>query len=82
MTGKITIRAQEFLDSPEGIRAYEELVAMAKNVSYNTNSTYSPRSDNGDLSFVDKHMTYLCSHQGMNAAQYVSNLRLITKINN
>jgi len=81
MTMKLTIRAQEFLGSPEGVSAHEALIAMVNDTTYNTASSYSPRSDDGNLSFIDKHMSYMCAHQGLNAAQYVSNLRLLTKIN-
>ena len=75
-----TQRAKDFLVSPEGLAAYADLIEMEKDKGYKTVSTYSPSSENGDLSFIDKHMNYLSSHAAVNAAQYVSNLRLITKI--
>jgi hypothetical protein len=75
-----TQRAQEFLVSSEGLAAYAALVEMESNAGYKTLATYSPRSENGHLSFIDKHMGYLCTHLGVNADQYVSNLRLITKV--
>ena len=75
-----TQRAKDFLTSAEGIAAHADLVAMEKDKGYKTVATYSPASENGHLSFIDKHMNYLSSHASVNAAQYVSNLRLITKI--
>jgi hypothetical protein len=75
-----TQRAKDFLTSADGIAAHEVLTEMMNDKGYKTVSTYSPSSENGDLSFIDKHMNYLSSHTGVNASQYVSNLRLITKI--
>jgi len=75
-----TQRAQEFLQSEEGVAAYDELLKMVGDTSYNTTSTFSPAAENGNLLFVDKHMNYLCTHLGVNTNQYLSNLRLITKV--
>lgn len=75
-----TQRAKDFLASPEGIAAHAELIEMENDKNYKTVSTYSPSSEDGCLLFIDKHMNYLSSHAGVNAAQYVSNLRLITRI--
>ena len=75
-----TQRAKDFLTSAEGIEAYANLMAMVSDKGYKTVSTYSPSSEDGNLLFIDKHMNYLSSHAGVNANQYVSNLKLITKI--
>ena len=75
-----TQRAQDFINSEAGKEAYEELLRMVKDDSHNTNSTFSPSAEDGNLMFVDKHMGYLCTHLGVNASQYLSNLRLITKV--
>ncbi len=75
-----TGRAQAFLDSEAGQAIYDELIAMVNDEGYNTTSTFSPGAENGSLLFVDKHMNYLCSHLDVNANQYLSNLRLITKV--
>ncbi|MES2631305.1 MAG: hypothetical protein V4611_05100 [Patescibacteria group bacterium] len=75
-----TQRAKDFLNSPEGEEAYANLLRMVSDVQYSTEPTYSPSSEDGRLLFIDKHMNYLCSHTGVNAMQYVSNLQLITKI--
>ncbi len=53
---------------------------MVNDESYNTASTFSPSAENGNLLFIDKHMNYLCGHLDVNATQYISNLRLITKV--
>ncbi len=75
-----TQKAKDFLTSAEGEAAYAELMNMVNDKNYSTVSSYSPSSENGNLLFIDKHMNYLSSHSGVNALQYVSNLKLITKI--
>lgn len=75
-----TQRAQEFLESEEGRTAYVELLKMVEDNGYNTTSTFSPSAKDGSLLFIDKHMNYLCTHLDVSANQYLSNLRLITKI--
>lgn len=75
-----TQRAQEFLKSEEGQAVYAELCKMVDDEAYNTVPTFSPSAEGGQLLFIDKHMGYLCSHLGVNADQYISNLRLITKV--
>lgn len=75
-----TQRAQLFLESPEGIAAYQELIKMVENDEYNTTSTFSPSAQDGNLAFIDKHMSYLCAHLNVNTTHYLSNLRLITKV--
>ena len=75
-----TQRAQDFLKSEAGIQAYTELLRMIGDDSYNTASSFSPSAEDGTLSFIDKHMSYLCSHLSVDASQYLSNLRLITKV--
>lgn len=75
-----TQRAQEFLKSEEGRAVYDELLKMVDDTTYNTVSTFSPSAEDGNLLFIDKHMGYLCSHLAVNSSQYLSNLRLITKV--
>lgn len=75
-----TQRAQEFLKSEAGVAAYTELVKMLEDDNYNTVSSFSPSAEDGKLLFIDKHMNYLCTHLSVNANQYLSNLRLITKV--
>lgn len=75
-----TQRAQEFLKSEAGLAAYSELLKMIEDENYKTVSSFSPSAEDGTLLFIDKHMNYLCTHLGVNANQYLSNLRLITKV--
>ena len=70
-------------ESEEGLQILEELKAMAKNVAYNTGSSYSTDttaySDNL-MPFVDKHMRYLIAHPSVDTAHYLANLRLMTRV--
>lgn len=74
-----TIKAQDFLKSEEGMTVYNELLKMIDDANYNTDSSFSPSAEGGVLLFIDKHMNYICTHLDMDANQYLSNLRLITK---
>ncbi len=72
-----------FLESAEAVSVKERLLSMAANIDYSTTSTYS--SDGGkypdhQMSFVDKHMSYLASHPSVNPEQYLANLRLMSRI--
>lgn len=75
-----TQKAQEFIKSEAGQAVLVELLKMVEDSSYNTVSTFSPSAEDGTLLFIDKHMNYLCTHLSVNANQYLSNLRLITKV--
>lgn len=75
-----TQRARTFLKSEEGIAAYQELLKMVEDDSYNTESTFSPSHSEGNLPFIDKHMEYLCNHLNVKTEHYLSNLRLITRV--
>ncbi|QQS64487.1 hypothetical protein IPO96_02780 [Candidatus Saccharibacteria bacterium] len=71
-----------FYESEEGIEAKKLLEAMAENVSYNTESSFSANTNlypDHEMSFVAKHMAYLQLHPGTDPKQYISNLRLMTK---
>jgi hypothetical protein len=72
-----------FPESEEGIRTKQELRLMVTDMSYTTESGYNANvllyPDN-DISFVDKHMRYLSEHQNVNPQQYLSNLRLMTRV--
>ena len=72
-----------FDDSQEGILARNELTAMAVSDNYTTKSSYAANTllyPNNVMSFVDKHMSYLRDHSTVDPRQYVSNLKLMTKI--
>jgi len=73
----------DFYESEVGISVEKELHAMAADIKYSTDASYS--TDGGNYSdhlrpFVDKHMQYLASHPTVDPAHYLANLRLMTKI--
>jgi hypothetical protein len=70
-----------FFESSEGIWLRSELIAMVASTDYNTRSTYTALS-NDALLFVDKHMNYMSNYPNLNHRQYLSNLKLKTKLHN
>lgn len=72
-------RTKQFLESEQGALLRIELVNMTKSRKYNTRSMYSTLDKDG-ITFVDKHMKYMSMYPSLNCAQYVSNLKLMTKI--
>ncbi len=59
------------------------LEAMVLDKSYNTESSYSSNSElypDNVQSFIDKHMNYINTHPDTNIEHYLSNLRLMTRI--
>ncbi len=70
---------QAFIKSEKGVALRAELEAMVKSRKYNTR-LYSLTSDPKGVHFIEKHMTYMSSYLTMDHMQYVSNLRLMTKI--
>jgi hypothetical protein len=77
MTTKLTKRT--FLDSEKAKLLRDELTTMVKSKDYNTQALYSPAEGDGNQ-FVEKHMTYMSEYLGMDHWQYISNLKLKTKI--
>jgi len=72
-----------FFDSEEGNEVRRELRQMAADSGYTTESSYNANDvlyPGHDMSFVQKHMHYLNTHQNVNPQQYLSNLRLMTKV--
>jgi hypothetical protein len=70
---------RRYLASEEAILAREQLQGMMADPRYNTSSSYSVHQADG-ITFVDKHLAYLSEHPKLNAREYLSNLRLMTKI--
>ncbi len=72
----------DFFASEESIPILEALEAMLADDAYHTDPSYSANtvlhSDN-QVSFVDKHMSYLRDHPTVDPKQYVSNLRLMMR---
>lgn len=71
-------RAKAFSESAQGILIRKELVKMAKSKDYNTVTMYSVVDPNGQ-SFVEKQMRYMSQFPTINHAQYVANLKVMTK---
>lgn len=68
------------MNSSRGLELRDELVKMTESKNYNTQSTYSTIDKDG-LTFVDKHMRYMSQFPLLNCEQYLSNLKLKTKVN-
>lgn len=71
---------QKFLDSELADTIRAELQRMVDDPQFNTENSYSPSSVER-LEFIDKHMGYLSRHLSLNPNHYLSNLRLMTRIN-
>jgi hypothetical protein len=72
-----------FKESELGVEIKQALIAMASDTRFNTVSSYSSNTTTYPdhlISFVDKHMEYLENHPTTDPGQYVSNLRLMTRI--
>lgn len=74
---------RDFYISEEGIKVAEELRLMVTDEAFMTGSSFSANTEKyGDnlIPFVDKHMAYLRDHPTINSRQYLSNLRLKTRL--
>lgn len=72
-----------FYDTEEAASAKKKLLVMVDDTTYNTESSYSANLDtypDNRIPFVDKHMSYLKAHPAIQPDQYISNLRLMTRI--
>ncbi len=72
-----------FFESEEGVMVKGALDQMAVDKTYNTSPSYSAniiQNPDNLISFTDKHMNYLNSHPKIDPQQYISNLRLMTKV--
>ena len=76
----LTTKTKNFLASQQAIDIREELTRMTEDPNYNTRPTYSAAAK-GDVTFVERHMSYLSLHLSVNPEHYLSNLKLITKYN-
>lgn len=72
-------RYKAFSESPEGKLIREMLIKMVNSGSYNTVSSYSTRNPDG-VTFIEKQMRYMCQYPTMNRMQYISNLKMKTKM--
>ncbi len=72
-----------YYTSEEGIEVIEALKSIAASNLYNTGVSYSSNTQeypDNKMPFVDKHMRYLNAHPNLDPMQYISNLRLMTRI--
>lgn len=71
------------MDPEKAIEVRNALRLMEKDLSYQTDSGYSSNESlypDNNIPFVEKHMNYLAEHRNVNPEQYLSNLRLMTRI--
>lgn len=74
---------RQFLISELADSLREDLQAMVDDPQYNTQLRYSYAAVGADGSgFVVKHIEYMSNHLQMDHKQYVSNLKLMTKLTN
>lgn len=73
----------DFFNSETGSEVKQQLVSMANDTTYNTSSGYSANTQlypDNLMTFVEKHMAYLNTHPNLDTAQYMANLRLMTRL--
>jgi hypothetical protein len=78
-----TYKKINFFETLAGIRARQLLAEMVADTSFKTETYYSANvvlHPGNQMSFVDKHMEYLRAHPSTDPEQYISNLRLMTRI--
>lgn len=76
-------RRERFLSTIEGEEAKQMLLKMATDAGYSTDTSYSANSSlypDNRMPFVDKHIDYLAMHPTIDPIQYISNLRLMTRV--
>ena len=74
---------RQFLTSEAAESLREDLQAMVDDPQYNTQLRYSYAATMPDGSgFVVKHIEYMSNHLQMDHKQYISNLKLMTKLTN
>ena len=69
----------EFLKSEKAELLRGELQKMVDDPRYNTKLRYS-LVETDESYFVTKHMDYMSAHLKMDHNQYISNLKLMTKV--
>jgi hypothetical protein len=73
------------MDAEKAHEVREALAVMEKDLTYQTDSGYSSNESlypDNNVPFIEKHMNYLAEHKNVNPEQYLSNLRLMTRIRN
>lgn len=70
---------QQFLVSDIAEEIKQQLALMEESPGYHTRTSYSP-SKAEETSFTDTHIEYLSKHPNVKPSEYMSNLRLKTKL--
>lgn len=71
------------LDATEEAEILATLKKMEADIVYNTESKYHNNSEkypDNEISFSETHMAYLKRYPAINPDQYISNLKLSTKL--
>lgn len=71
-----------FYTSDEGNDTKKLLESMIESNEYNTDPTYTVNVQYPDhyLPFIDKHMSFLANHPNVEIRDYLSSLRLMSRI--
>lgn len=72
-----------FFDTETSVRVKKTLQMMASDSTYMTEPSYSANTTlypDNQMPFVNKHMEYLRTHPATDPEQYLSNLRLMTRV--
>ena len=70
---------QRFILSELAEDIRQQLQTMQADPAYNTQVSYSPSDEDG-VTFEAKHFGYISTHPAVKPLEYLSNLRLMTKI--
>jgi len=70
----------KFLASDELVAIRETLLEIAADPHYNTESVYTTAEQPESSVFVEKHVAYMSNNLNITPDQYLSNLRLRTRI--
>lgn len=71
---------QKFLASDEAEQFRLDLLAIAADPLFNTKSIYTTLEESESSVFVHKHLSYLSNNLNITPEQYLSNLKLRTRI--
>lgn len=81
MTFVLTEAKKKFLASEEAKWATEQLQQMVDDSDFNTpTKSFYIRTELQIMSFVEWNMLYLCEHPQIRVQDYLSNLRLKTRL--
>ncbi len=83
MSMKVAQKTLDYATSAEGLAIRRELEVIVADRQFNTQASYTTNSDlypDNLIPFVDKHMDYIACHTSLDAALYLDNLRLMTRI--